>query len=1252
MKQKKEKKHSKLKSMKEKIIIIRLNAKVTLKTISDGIIFRKLKEVYIVIKEFVKALVGIFIIKRCDEIYVSLAPTKNADEDGIYSNALKYAIDNNNINNIAITGNYGSGKSSIIKTFFDKLENKKYNPIYVSLAAFNKNDYISQNNDNSTGSQKTVEIQSKNEFYHTLEKSILQQLLYQASEKEVPLSRFKRISKHSKLLLNIMTIGIICAISILVCIIYPQVINTVKSNYNNVKDNLSDLWTNLLICILIISIYIITYKILFFLLTKFNISKFKIKEAEVEIDNKPESIFNKYLDEIIYFFQVTKHNVVIIEDLDRYEGNASFIFQKLRELNTLINSSNQVKYEVDFIYAIKDDFFEDYEERTKFFDYIIPVIPISSSGNSNEIMWKRLEKLKMSGIVNYKFNKDFIDDVSILIEDKRLIDNIINEFIIYKSKMHNELMDDRQLFAIIMYKNILPKEYAELQRNNGNIVKIFDNKKNLIKNLIKDLQIKKDETNEEKRIIQKEYLNSIKELKLILISSIYNYNNYVGYERYFEFDGEKVTINDFLNSNISIDRIVNENIHFKIRSYSIDLDESDVFKHFGNKVLFVKRLENIEKGKDKALFELQNEIEEIEQKIENIDKLSLKQLISKYDTSSLFDSTNLIEKVFISKGYITEEYRDYITLFVPGNLTKEDNEFVFAVKTGEKLSYDFKLEKIENILKKLNETDYETNAILNFDLLNYLIKNNYFKEILKIVKVLDRDNEETLKFIDQFIEKCDCPSKFIKILIENSNKVWKKIYRKLGNKRYIDRWVVHFLINEDSLKNTDENFKAYIKEHEDIDKYIIDERISIVINSLKILKVKFANIKEISNEKFIEQVYLNDLYELNTIMIKLMLLLKGVEEKNFEDRNLTIIFNDSKLNNLKRYVLNEFNQYYNSCYTLNNSNEDEEHVILEIIKNENIDINIRKQIIKNEKFNSYNVEEINRELIDTIIEEDKLKVSYDNLLLLLIRDEEIKDNIIININNHAEEYKFDSPDNYIQKYNLETIKKFKELYIFNKLVDIKAFKILVSTFNIKIKELKECNKEKIEYLIDKNLVEFNVINFEYIKENIEEKLVKFIETNITDFMENIDEYDIDGYEDELLNSVEISNEIKIEIVSHVEIENLQNSTILKLILNDIISIFHKEINIRILKDLSISFDNRFNLLKTILTNNDDIDNGTEYLHLFENEYTDINTSKNICSIRYSQLNIDLCKILKEKNYISSYKTGKNNNIIIYNKVNR
>ena len=186
--------------------------------IKKGIIIRKFNELGILLKSFGIALLDIFRTQKRDDAYVSLAPIKNADKDGTYCNALKYAIDSNEIKNIAITGNYGSGKSSVIKTFFEKLENKKYNPIYVSLAAFNKNDYIESINTQTTGEGKVKEIQVKNEFYHTLEKSILQQLLYQASENEVPLSRFKRISKHSKILLYAASVGIIVAICILIFI--------------------------------------------------------------------------------------------------------------------------------------------------------------------------------------------------------------------------------------------------------------------------------------------------------------------------------------------------------------------------------------------------------------------------------------------------------------------------------------------------------------------------------------------------------------------------------------------------------------------------------------------------------------------------------------------------------------------------------------------------------------------------------------------------------------------------------------------------------------------------------------------------------------------------------------------------------------------------------------------------------------------------------------------------------------------------
>src|SRR5690606_30541975 len=100
-----------------------------------------------------------------------------------------------------------------------------------------------------------------------------------------------------------------------------------------------------------------------------------------------KSILNHHLDEIIYFFEVTPYNVVIIEDLDRFQQTE--IFTKLREINLLLNNSKKTKHkEIVFIYAVRDDMFTD-KERTKFFDFIIPIIPVVNSSNSSQ---KLLEK--------------------------------------------------------------------------------------------------------------------------------------------------------------------------------------------------------------------------------------------------------------------------------------------------------------------------------------------------------------------------------------------------------------------------------------------------------------------------------------------------------------------------------------------------------------------------------------------------------------------------------------------------------------------------------------------------------------------------------------------------------------------------------------------------------------------------------------------------------------------------------------------
>ena len=187
---------------------------------------------------------------------------------------------------------------------------------------------------------------------------------------------------------------------------------------------------------IILGIYVITFvvtisRIWSSISTRYHVKEITLPaEAKIEKDNNlSESVFNKNLDEIMYFFEATRYRIVFFEDLDRLDDRK--IFVHLRELNNLLNNDDTIKEKpVVFIYAVKDDIFTK-DDRTKFFDFIIPVIPVINSTNSGEILLKRLQESEKNGI-QHNISSDFIFDVSPYISDMRVLQNIYNEFVIYK----------------------------------------------------------------------------------------------------------------------------------------------------------------------------------------------------------------------------------------------------------------------------------------------------------------------------------------------------------------------------------------------------------------------------------------------------------------------------------------------------------------------------------------------------------------------------------------------------------------------------------------------------------------------------------------------------------------------------------------------------------------------------------------------------------------------------------------------------
>ena len=130
----------------------------------------------------------IYIIQVLHHVYRALNRHNNQDDitpltpfiikedNKVYLNKIKSAIENANIKNIAITGIYGSGKSSILKTF--QSEHKEYSYLNISLASFK-------------------DCQKSKLHDSLIETSILQQMFYHVKNEIIPDSRFKRIKPQS-----------------------------------------------------------------------------------------------------------------------------------------------------------------------------------------------------------------------------------------------------------------------------------------------------------------------------------------------------------------------------------------------------------------------------------------------------------------------------------------------------------------------------------------------------------------------------------------------------------------------------------------------------------------------------------------------------------------------------------------------------------------------------------------------------------------------------------------------------------------------------------------------------------------------------------------------------------------------------------------------------------------------------------------------------------------------------------------------
>lgn len=367
--------------------------------------------------------------KKSEDVGLDLLSSKISQGNDFVVDKIYNAVLNENCYSIAIDGKYASGKSTLLNEFLYKYEHE-FNCVRCSLATFESDEQKFVEKQNKTAHSDNLKVDEKNNIIGKVLDCIL----------------IKRRTQPNYLLGSIISV-----------ILYGVFCIMVTTNIFSL-DYLNILFVSFIFSA---SFFLITFISTSITKGKISLSNYSF-EFEIENDEN-----KKKINEIINMFRKYNRTIVVIfEDLDRF--NTINIYNELKELNFILN--NILSNKIVFIYALDTSLFNKIEERTKFFDLIVPVIPKISSETGLDFLKNSLPEIddKLLMII-LKVTTNIRELMNLCNEYK-----IIRQYFFKENKSYYESKNDKILY-IVALKNFFPCYYDDLFSSITFLDKIYQN---------------------------------------------------------------------------------------------------------------------------------------------------------------------------------------------------------------------------------------------------------------------------------------------------------------------------------------------------------------------------------------------------------------------------------------------------------------------------------------------------------------------------------------------------------------------------------------------------------------------------------------------------------------------------------------------------------------------------------------------------------------------------------------------------------
>ncbi|QSB22157.1 YobI family P-loop NTPase [Curtobacterium sp. 24E2] len=684
------------------------------------------------------------------------------------------------VRNVAVSGPYGSGKSSVLLQFQRELKTRAINISLSSLSSIDPELDVAADRDGRP-------LPTTN----FIQKEVIKQLLYRGQPADFPDSRYSRIYRQGNG--PDIAVGVGAATAWVAVAGLTGLTELVAKTFTH--GNMRASWALILVAAFALSAA--SFSIFGALKRRFSIQSVTAGPAAITLEGRNTYYFDEYLDEIVYYFEESPTDVVIFEDIDRFDD--THIFESLRNLNVILNNAAQVGRPIYFVYAVRDSIFGSSQasrggriavdtlgSRTKFFDAIVPLVPFITYKTARDLLAEELSGLEHTP------DSSVVAAIGEHISDMRLLRNIVNEYRIFAKVLlrGGTLLDltPEALFVMVTYKNLAPKDFEEIRSGGSNLDYLQDQLEALAIARIREIDVEITEAQKDRKsaALNSPQLRQRIDDLLSRVDAVTFASRGASYLSSFRVDSEVFSANP--DQREALTRAL------------LEADEAT----FGNMTLSKSQLETLAGGPLKQSTAAKDGERAINDRIrrrQNERAILTNGNFATYIRSATILNTTAGRKdareiaaallgphadlwiAMISAGHLDQNYTIYTAQYYGTTLSPDGLSFVIRNVQRNKPDFQHKFSRTEDIgtiISERGEPFFREDSALNLDIVNYLTEHSEKGLKLLANRIIGSD-QVSLSFLSIYVRS------------EVPLQLWRAVGRSWA-------YAVEFLADEDGLQ--------------------------------------------------------------------------------------------------------------------------------------------------------------------------------------------------------------------------------------------------------------------------------------------------------------------------------------------------------------------------------------------------------------------------------------------------------------------